>query len=137
MRAGGPAALNKRGTTSCRWQTHGRAVPARPSATTTHPRPPHSEQGSPRTSLAGMLEIVAWGALTLPQSAPAPKPSPLSPLPPPRHPPHRERGTRLELSCWSPSSPGEGGGVGAGEEGRGDEGPGRGCSYRTLLKGPL
>src|SRR5436309_6306683 len=57
---------------------------------------------------------------------PAPKPSPLSPLPPPRHPPPRERGTRLELSRWSPSSPGEGGWEGAGEEGRGDEGLGRG-----------
>src|SRR5436305_9289476 len=34
------------------------------------------------------------------------------PLPPPPNSPPRERGTRLELSCWSPSSPGEGGGRG-------------------------
>ena len=38
------------------------------------------------------------------------------------------RGTRLEVSCLSPSSPGEGGWEGAGEEGRGDEGLGRGRS---------
>src|SRR5436305_4168 len=36
--------------------------------------------------------------------APARGPSPLSPLPPPPNPPPRERGTRLEPSCWSPSS---------------------------------
>ncbi|HEX3555444.1 MAG TPA: efflux RND transporter permease subunit, partial [Thermoanaerobaculia bacterium] len=56
---------------------------------------------------------------------PRPRPSPPTPSPAPSHPPHRERGTRLELSRWSPSSPGEGGWEGAGEEGRGDEGLGR------------
>src|SRR5436305_1462079 len=57
---------------------------------------------------------------------PRPKPSPPTPSPAPSHPPPRERGTRLEPSYWSPSSPGEGGWEGAGEEGRGDEGLGRG-----------
>jgi len=56
-----------------------------------------------------------------------PRPRALTPVPSPAptHPPLRERGTRLERSCWSPSSPGEGGWEGAGEEGRGDEGLGR------------
>src|SRR5436305_1065008 len=36
--------------------------------------------------------------------APDRGPSHLSPLPPPPNPPPRERGTRLEPSCWSPSS---------------------------------
>ncbi|MBW8877308.1 MAG: hypothetical protein JF614_20275 [Acidobacteria bacterium] len=59
-----------------------------------------------------------------------PRPRALTPVPSPAHshPPPRERGTRLERSCWSPSSPGEGGGEGAGEEGRGDEGLGWGRS---------
>src|SRR5947199_6901489 len=61
-------------------------------------------------------------------------PHPLPPLPPPPNPPHRERGTRLERSCWSPSSPGEGGGEGAGEEGRGDEGLGWGLPYCTATR---
>src|SRR4051812_32889745 len=39
-------------------------------------------------------------------------PSPPTPSPAPSHPPHRERETRLEVSCLSPSSPGEGGGRG-------------------------
>src|SRR5436305_6420546 len=56
-----------------------------------------------------------------------PHPRALTPVPSPAHAP-RERGTRLEPSCWSPSSPGEGGWEGAGEEGRGDEGLGRGRS---------
>ncbi|MBW8765712.1 MAG: hypothetical protein JF630_05565, partial [Geodermatophilales bacterium] len=60
--------------------------------------------------------------------APRPEPSPPTPSPAPSHPPHRERGTRLEISCLSPSSPGEGGWEGAGEEGRGDEDLGRGRS---------
>jgi len=69
---------------------------------------------------------------------PRPGPSPPTPSPAPSHPPHRERGTRLELSGWSPSSPGEGGWEGAGEEGRGDDGLGRGrapgrTTYLRLL----
>src|SRR4029077_17397084 len=48
----------------------------------------------------------------LPQGAPSRGPSPLSPLPTPPIPLPRERGTRLERSCCSPSSPGEGGGRG-------------------------
>ncbi|MBW8875225.1 MAG: efflux RND transporter permease subunit [Acidobacteria bacterium] len=69
---------------------------------------------------------------------PRPGPSPPTPSPAPSHPPHRERGTRLERSGWSPSSPGEGGWEEAGEEGRGDEGlgwgraPGR-ATYLRLL----
>jgi UDP-N-acetylglucosamine 2-epimerase (non-hydrolysing) len=39
----------------------------------------------------------------------------------------------LEPSCFSPSSPGEGGGEGAGEEGRGDEGLGRGRRPEVLI----
>ncbi len=39
--------------------------------------------------------------------------------------------------CWSPSSPGEGGWVGSGEEGRGDEGLGRGArTVWEMLAGP-
>jgi len=65
-----------------------------------------------------------------PKGADRPHPEALTPVPSPApsHPPPRERGTRLEVSCLSPSSPGEGGGEGAGEEGRGDEGLGRGRS---------
>jgi len=62
----------------------------------------------------------------------APRPSPLTPLPPPPNPPHRERGTRLEPPRRPPSSPGVGGWEGAGEEGWGDEGLGRGRSEATL-----
>ncbi len=63
-------------------------------------------------------------------SAQRPRPGTLTPdpSPAPSHPPHRERGTRLERCCLSPSSPGVGGGEGAGEEGRGDEGLGWGPS---------
>ncbi|HEV7507632.1 MAG TPA: UDP-N-acetylglucosamine 2-epimerase (non-hydrolyzing) [Thermoanaerobaculia bacterium] len=39
----------------------------------------------------------------------------------------------LEPACFSPSSPGEGGGEGAGEEGRGDEGLGRGRPPEVLV----
>jgi hypothetical protein len=50
-----------------------------------------------------------------------------SPLPTPPFPPHRERGkTETEskvVDRFSPSSPGEGGREGSGEEGRGGEGP--------------
>src|SRR5262249_34746747 len=42
--------------------------------------------------------------------------------------PSRRGRTRLKGPRRSPSSPGEGGGEGTGEEGRGDEGPGRGRS---------
>jgi mevalonate kinase len=52
--------------------------------------------------------------------------TPWPPLPPPPTPLTGRGGIRLERSCFSPSSPGEGGGEGAGEEGRGDEGLGRG-----------
>src|SRR4051794_18002822 len=38
----------------------------------------------------------------------------------------------MSLSCLSPSSPGEGGWEGTGEEGRGDEGLGRGSSQARL-----
>jgi hypothetical protein len=63
---------------------------------------------------------------------PSPEPSPLAPLPTPPFPPHRERGKKNPPSAvvplssvfvLSPSSPGEGGWVGSGEEGRGGEGP--------------
>jgi len=82
---------------------------------------------SRREALAGLLALLA-GALT--GSRPSPRPRTLTPdpSPAPSHPPHRERGTRLEPPRRSPSSPGVGGGAGAGEEGRGDEGHGRGHS---------
>ncbi|HYX25985.1 MAG TPA: hypothetical protein VFC23_17655, partial [Thermoanaerobaculia bacterium] len=68
----------------------------------------------------GVLLIVARPARAL---------TPWPPLPPPPTPLPGRGGTQSEGSyCLSPSSPGEGGGVGAGEEGRGDEGLGRGRS---------
>ena len=81
-----------------------------------------------REALAGLWTLLA-GALTG-RDRPSPHPKTLTPdpSPAPSHPPHRERGTRLEPPRRSPSSPGVGGGVGAGEEGRGDEGLGRGQS---------
>ena len=63
------------------------------------------------------LAIQAAGLVAVPTSGPAP--SPLAPLPSPPFPPHRERGKLQERSTAlfdrSPSSPGEGGGVGTGE----------------------
>src|SRR4029079_14142372 len=56
---------------------------------------------------------------------PRPRPAPL-PLYRPPHPPPQARGARLERSCCSPSSPGEGGWEGTGEESRGGEGLGWG-----------
>ncbi len=71
--------------------------------------------------LAWKLADVRRRIAELAAAHPRPRPSPL-PLSRPPHPPPRERGTRLERSCFSPSSPGEGGWEGTGEEGRGDEG---------------
>ena len=61
--------------------------------------------------------------------------TPWPPLPPPPTPLTGRGGTRLERSCFSPSSPGEGGWEGAGEEGRGDEGLGRGNAVEATLPG--
>ncbi|MFY9825180.1 MAG: glycosyltransferase family 4 protein [Thermoanaerobaculia bacterium] len=69
--------------------------------------------------------------LSLDAKRPRPKTLTPVPSPAPSHPPHRERGTRLEVSCLSPSSPGEGGWEGEGEEGRGDEGLGWGNSAQA------
>jgi N-acetylglucosaminyl-diphospho-decaprenol L-rhamnosyltransferase len=84
---------------------------------------------SRREALAGLLSLLA-GVLASDFTSERPRPRTLTPdpSPAPSHPPHRERGTRLEPPRWSPSSPGVGGVEGAGEEGRGDEGLGWGRS---------
>src|SRR5436305_7246377 len=84
--------------------------------------------GSRWEALAGLFAVLAGAITGWSRPRPRPGPSPPTPSPAPSHHPPRERGTRLEPSCFSPSSPGEGGGEGAGEEGRGDEGLGRGTS---------
>ena len=86
----------------------------------------------------GTLHFAASLTETAELAAGLPRPKTLTPdpSPAPSHPPHRERGTRLELFCLSPSSPGEGGGEGAGEEGRGDEGFGWGrAKAASLVRG--
>src|SRR3954454_6651135 len=55
-------------------------------------------------------------------SAPPPEAPHPCPSPAPSAPPTPGEGSRLERFCFSPSSPGEGGAEGAGEEGWGDEG---------------
>ncbi len=94
------------------------------------------------TSLAASLlfSLTVTPVLARSRRSRLPRPRTLTPIPSPApsHPPHRERGTQLEQPGCSPSSPGEGGGEGAGEEGRGDEGlgggraPGR-ATYLSLL----
>src|SRR5436305_2195145 len=87
----------------------------------------------------GSIRFAASLTETAELAAGLPHPGALTPVPSPApsHPPPRERGTRLEGSGWSPSSPGEGGGEGTGEEGRGDEGLGRGMAglVRGLFAG--
>jgi N-acetylglucosaminyl-diphospho-decaprenol L-rhamnosyltransferase len=83
---------------------------------------------SRREALAGLLSLLAGGLTGWNQPSPRPRTLTPDPSPAPSHPPHREMGYRLEPPRLSPSSPGVGGGEGAGEEGRGDEGLGWGQS---------
>src|ERR1700681_401309 len=83
------------------------------------------------------LAVRSWGTTSAsPAEGPRPRSSPL-PLSRPPHPPPRERGTRLGHSCCSPVLavlpllPVRGS-RGSGEEGRGDEGFGRGVSPPLL-----
>src|SRR5436305_15016664 len=54
-----------------------------------------------RSGMGGFYVVLLLWLVSRGSERPARGPSPLSPLPPPPNPPHRERGTRLEPSCWS------------------------------------
>ena len=108
----------------------------RPSSPAPSPPPSPGEEGE-RPLIAPALFSHRLREVS-PAQDPAGSPSPgshrLRRLPPgaPGMPPYG-----LAVSRFSPSSPGEGGGEGAGEEGRGDEGPGRGELSGHVKSAPM